>query len=89
MKAVTFLFKQFVKKAFAFGALLEMNEIRKTQRPCVPRPVAEELFQRRIQSCDIALTVALRQSERCAVRKEDIVPFLNHALCMRTQQQCS
>ena len=69
MKAVTFLFKQFVKKAFAFGAILEMNEICKTQRPCVPHPAAEELFQRRIQSCDIALTVALRQSERCAVEK--------------------
>jgi hypothetical protein len=69
VKAVPFLLKQFVKKAFAFGALLEMNEIRKRQRSCVPRPTTEELFQRWIQSCDIALTVALCESERRVFEK--------------------
>jgi hypothetical protein len=41
-----------------------MNEICKAGSFCDPRPVAQDLFQSRVQSGDIALAIALRQSDR-------------------------
>lgn len=46
-----------------------MNEICKAGIFCDLRPVAQDLFQSRVQSGDIALVIALRQSERRAFEK--------------------